>query len=426
MGRVVIPYKPREIQKRLHKSDKRFNVVVAHRRFGKTVFAINHLVMAAAKCDRDRPRFAYIAPLRTQAKSVAWDMLKHYAAPIPGVNFNEAELRCDLPNGGRITLYGADNPDALRGIYLDGVVLDEYGDMKSRAWTEVIRPALADRQGWAVFIGTPKGRNQFWQVYDYASKDDDWAPWFFPASVTGYVDPEELNSAKRAMSQNRYAQEFECSFDAAIEGAVYAGEFQEIDASNRICGVPLESAVEVHTAWDLGWSDSTSIVFFQLVGREIRVVDYHETSGASIKDLARVIKDKGYLYGSHYMPHDVAVTELGSGEDRLTMFEASGVKPVVKVKRPKLKADGIEAVRKVLGRCWFDKDRTKDLTEAMRLYRYEVDEKMSTEERRHFRANPVHDWTSHAADAFQTLALGFDEPTSGWSKPVKVDVSWVV
>lgn len=429
MGRrqeVIIPYQPREIQKRLHDDLTRFLVIVAHRRFGKTVFAINHLLWKALTCKQARPRFAYIAPLRTQAKSVAWDMLKHYASAVPGVLFNEAELRCDLPNGARITLYGADNPDSLRGIYLDGVVLDEYGDMKSRAWTEVIRPALADRQGWATFIGTPKGRNQFYQVFDYAKSADDWAAYLFPASETGYVVKEELASAKRAMSANRFAQEFECSFDAAIEGAVYAEEFQQIDADKRICGVPVEGAVEVHTAWDLGWSDSTSIVFFQLVGREIRVVDYYEKSGAKIADLARVIKDRGYLYGSHYMPHDVAVTELGTGTDRLTMFEDAGVRPVIKVKRPKLKSDGIEAVRKVLSRCWFDRERTKDLTEAMRLYHYEVDEKASTEERRHFRLNPVHDWTSHAADAFQTMALGFDTPTSDWSKPINVDVSWVV
>jgi phage terminase large subunit len=425
--KVVIPYAPRKIQEALHNSTERFKVVVAHRRFGKTVFAINHLLRAALLDTRRAARYAYIAPLRSQAKSIAWDLLKHYASTIPGVSFNEAELRCDLPNGARITLYGADNPDSLRGLYFMGAVLDEYGDMKSRMWTEICRPALSDHKGFAIFIGTPKGKNQFYRLYEYSQGDDpEWSNHLFRASETGYVDAGELMSARRAMSANRFAQEFECSFDAAIEGAVYSSEFQQIDADNRISGVPVEAGTEVHTAWDLGWSDSTSIVFFQLAGREIHIVDYYEVSGANIGELAKVVKAKGYNFGSHYMPHDVAVHEQGTGKSREQMYIEAGITPIVTVKRPKLKSDGIEATRKILSRCWFDKERTKDLTEALRLYRYEVDEKMSTEERRMFRLNPVHDWTSHASDAMQTMALGFDEPTSDWSKPIKVDVSWVV
>lgn len=425
---IEIPYKPRGVQNALHNDEHRFQVIVAHRRFGKTVFAINHLLRAALTDSRRAPRYAYIAPLYKQAKQIAWDMLKHYAGACDGVRFNEAELRADFPSGARITLYGADNPDSLRGIYLMGVVLDEYGDMKSRTWTEIIRPALADHQGWATFIGTPKGRNQFYKLFELGQgQDPEWRSHIFKASDTGYVDAKELESAKRSMSENRFAQEFECSFDAAIEGAVYAGEFQQIDKDKRICGVPVEPAVEVNTAWDLGFSDSTTITFYQVVGREVRIVDYYEASGVGIDHYARIIKDKNYLYGTHHMPHDVDHHELSTGMTRKAAFERAGISPIMTVKRPKLKADGIEAVRRMLPRCWFDAVRCKDLTEALRLYRYEVDERLSTEEQRHFRPNPLHDWTSHAADSVQTLALALDTlPTSDWGKPLKYDVAWVV
>ena len=142
MAEVVIPYKPRELQALLHDRLERFNVLVCHRRFGKTVFAINEMIRLALTVDKDRPRAAYMCPLFKQAKQVAWDMVKHYSRVIPGVIFNESELRADYPNGGRLQLFGADNADALRGIYLDGVVLDEYAQMSPRAWSEVLRPAL--------------------------------------------------------------------------------------------------------------------------------------------------------------------------------------------------------------------------------------------------------------------------------------------
>src|SRR5215471_16553969 len=147
------------LQQELHRRRKRFTVIVAHRRFGKTMFGIAKLIRAATKTGRAAARYAYLAPFQRQAKAVVWDMLKHQARAFRQVRANETELRCDFENGARISLYGADDPDSRRGIYLDGVVLDEFQLMDPRVWSEVIRPALADRQGWAVLAGTPMGRN---------------------------------------------------------------------------------------------------------------------------------------------------------------------------------------------------------------------------------------------------------------------------
>ena len=186
---VTIPYQPRVLQLKIHEQldAHRFGVVVCHRRFGKTVMAINHLIRAALTCERERPRFAYLAPTYRQGKTVAWDYLKHYARPIPGFAPNESELRIDLPNGSQVRIYGADNPDALRGIYLDGVVLDEFGLMQGKVWSEVIRPSLADRHGWALFIGTPNGRNAFWEMRDFADHNDGWFLAEYKASETGVL-----------------------------------------------------------------------------------------------------------------------------------------------------------------------------------------------------------------------------------------------
>ena len=205
---TVGSYRPRPLQRELHGDAARFKVIVAHRRFGKTVFAINELLRAAWRARLPAARLAYVAPYERQAKAVAWDQLKHHAGAIRGARFHETELRCDLPWGARVSLYGADNPDALRGLYLDGAVLDEYAQMEPRAWSEVIRPALADRQGWAIFIGTPMGRNSLWSLFERAKRLPGWRAQLFRASQTGVLPQAELEAARAAMSEAEYAQEF--------------------------------------------------------------------------------------------------------------------------------------------------------------------------------------------------------------------------
>jgi hypothetical protein len=219
---IEIPYKPRDPQLEMHANIEthRFSIVVAHRRMGKTVAVINHLLKKSLTCKRKSPRYAYIAPLRKQAKAIAWDYLKHYTRPIPGVIVNESELYVQLPNGARITIYGADDPDSLRGLYFDGVVMDEMAQMKPNVWEEIIRPALADREGWIVFIGTPKGVNKFSELYFNALKLDGWYADLFDIERTKALPEAEIELARATMSENLFRQEFLCDFTASSDNTL--------------------------------------------------------------------------------------------------------------------------------------------------------------------------------------------------------------
>jgi hypothetical protein len=298
----------RPLQQQLFDARQRFNCWVCHRRFGKTVLCLYALLDDALLNARVRPRYAYIAPIYKQAKAVVWDYLKALAAQVPAFVPNEAELRLDLPNGGRIQLFGADNPDALRGLYLDGVVFDEYAQMRPRVWAEVVRPALADRQGWAIFIGTPMGHNGFYDLYQQAQQEAEWHTACYRASETGVLPEEELASSRRVMSPEQYAQEMECSFESALVGSYYGSYLDTARAEDRITRVPWEPNVPVHTAWDLGISDATAIWFLQPVGRMIHVIDYLEASDVGLEWYAKVLRDKPYTYGRHYFPHDMPAT----------------------------------------------------------------------------------------------------------------------
>ncbi len=401
---VQIPYAPRPLQIAIHDQldAHRFGVVVCHRRFGKTVLAVNHLLKGALTCARERPRFAYIAPTYRQAKTVAWDYAKHYARPVPGTLFNEAELRVDLPNTGQVRLFGADNPDALRGIYLDGVVLDEFGLMQGKVWTEVLRPALSDRMGWGTFIGTPNGKNAFWELRDYASTDPEWFLSEYKASQTGIIPQVELDSARRSMSEDEYAQEYECSFEASVRGSIYTREFAYLRAEGRIKSVPWEPSIPVHTAWDLGMGDSTAIWFVQMTNNEARCIDYYESSGEALGHYVNKLQSKPYTYGRHTLPHDAEVRELGSGRSRVEILQSLGVKG--DICKPMKLDDGIEAARLFLKRCWFDQVKCKQGIEALQNYRRE--ENTRTGE---LRSEPVHDWASHGADAFRYAAIAMKE-----------------
>jgi hypothetical protein len=230
---ITIDYRPRPQSTSYHERTQRWACTVAHRRFGKTVREINELIKAAATCEKPAPRFAYIAPFHAQAKAIAWDYLKRYAYPLTA-KVMESELSVELVNGSRIRLYGADNPDALRGLYLDGVVLDEYGDMRPSVWGEIIRPLLTDRQGWASFIGTPKGKNHFHEMAARARTSEDWYYQELKASETGILPAGELKDAAREMTPEQYAQEFECAFDVPALGAIYATELGAAKQEGRI------------------------------------------------------------------------------------------------------------------------------------------------------------------------------------------------
>ena len=411
-------YEPRPLQLKLHRSLKRWNVLVLHRRFGKTVLAINEIIDRALQCPLPRPRYAYIAPLFVQAKSVAWDYLKAYTAGIPGMSAHESELRVMLPGDRRITLFGADNPDRLRGLYFDGVVFDEYANQPPSLFPKVIRPALADRQGWALFMGTPAGRNEFWRLYDQATRDPTWFAARIKASESGVLPAAELAAAARDMSPEEYEQEFECSFQAAILGAYYGRQIAAAEAEGRIGRVPYEPALQVETWWDLGMRDATAIWFVQRGRFDLRVIDFYQMTGEGLGHYAKVLRERPYVYSQHIAPHDIAVRELGTGKSRIELAAELGIHFTT---APQLGVDdGIETVRRTLPKCWFDAEKCAEGLEALRQYRKDFDERLKT-----FRASPRHDWASHPADAFRTGATA-SEPPDGWKKKLTYPTQGIV
>jgi hypothetical protein len=419
---VKIPYRPRELQAEMHDKLKRWNVLVMHRRFGKTVFAVNHMIKHVLTCPLPRPRVALIAPTFTQAKRISWDYVKHYAGVIPGVTFNETELRADFPNNGRIMLLSGENPDALRGIYLDLCVFDEYGMQNPRVWGEVVRPALSDREGGAIFLGTPAGHNHFFDILQQAKEQteegsDQWYWKVAKASETKVVKELELDAAKMQMTPEQYDQEYECSFTAAIIGAYYGKLLAALDDENRITRVPYDPALPVHTAWDLGINDSTAIWFAQVYrGGAVNVIDYYENSGVGLDHYAEVLRQKDYHWGDHLAPHDIEVRELGSGKSRLETAFGLGIRFKV---IPKMKiADGINAARMLIPKCYFDREKCNEGLEMLRQYRQEWDDR-----KRMFRDQPRHDFTSHSADAFRYLALGLENRTKMTKAPQLVAVN---
>lgn len=208
---------------------RRFSVVVAHRRWGKTVCVVNHLIKQALLCTKQDPRYGYVAPYRNQGKQLAWLYLKRFTQVIPGVKINESELDVTLPNKAVIRIYGADNPDALRGMYFDGVVLDEVAQMKPEVWDEIVLPALADRKGWAVFIGTPKGINSFYSIYTTAvSQPDLYYSDVFTVNGTDALEAEEIALQKSIQSENKFRQEYLCDFTASVEDAIIPIDLVEL------------------------------------------------------------------------------------------------------------------------------------------------------------------------------------------------------
>jgi len=418
MTEIIIPYSPREQQIVLHEAldNNRFVVGVMHRRFGKTVAAINHIIKRAIECQLEEPRFAYVAPTYTQAKRIAFDYLVKYTRPL-GATVNISELRVDFW-GRRISLHGADNADSLRGTYYDGVVLDEVGDMNPKVWNEVLRPALADRLGWALFIGTPKGNNHFKEFKERAEKSEDWALVEFKASETNIIPEKELWSARKEMGEDKYQQEFECSFSSPIEGSYYGQIINDLEAKNRITTIEPDDLCKSYVAWDLGISDSTSLWVAQVVGKEVRLIDFTENHGVGLDWYVRWLKDNGYEGYTQFLPHDVEVRELGTGKSRKEVLQEAGLDITV---APRLSvADGIQAVRRLLPQCWFD-HKTKQGLDALRNYRREYNERQQV-----FYDKPLHDWSSHAADAFRYLAISLDQDETSWQSDLPINTKWIV
>jgi hypothetical protein len=404
---IEIDYQPRTAFQAYHANDKRYSLTVAHRRAGKTVARINKLIKSAAICEKPNPRFGYLAPYYVQAKDIAWLYLKQYAGPILalGGRVNESELSITFPhNDAQIRLYGADNADRLRGLYFDGIAADEAQDIAPTALTSVILPALSDRRGWLDLSGTPKGwGNLLGATYKRCADDPEWFCQILRASETGIIHPDELASLRKSMPENEYLQEFECSFDAAITGAYYAKLIEAAEADGRISNeVMYDPALPVNTAWDLGIADSMAIIFYQSIrGGSLRVIDYYEGSGHGLDFYAAMLQTKGYRYGKHFGPHDLAVRELGTGKSRIEVARSLGInfETVANIRVE----DGINAVRMMIPRVYFHKTKAALLIDALRQYREKIDEK------RQISMGPLHDWSSHAADAARYMAISVQE-----------------
>jgi len=397
---VTIPYSPRRAFLGLHNRRQRWAVVVAHRRAGKTVACINELIKCAVTA-KPGARFAYVAPFFRQAKAVAWDYLKTFSRPLPNLKVNEAELRVDFANGARIQLFGADNADALRGLGFDGLVADEYGDWKPSVWGYVIRPALADKSGWAIVIGTPKGRNSFWETYRDAQASDDWYVATIKASQSGLLPAAELEALRAELTDDAWRQEMECDFDAALPGAIFGKELYELEQSGRMTRDLYDPALPVHAVFDLGYSDDTAIWWFQ-VRDELRLVDCYSSNGMSIAHYNDVLQAKRWKYGEWlWLPHDARAKSLQTGRSIEEQFRSLGWKPRIV---PELGlVDGIQAARLTLADAYFD-ERCREGLDALKQYQREFDE-----DKKCFRDRPRHDWTSHYADAFRYACLVWRE-----------------
>lgn len=419
--KVAIQYRPRHYFTSFHKRTQRFACIVAHRRAGKTVACIHDLQRAAISNSLHRPRYAYIAPTYTQAKSAAFDYLVEAAAPIipDGASVNKSELRVDYPNGAQVRLFGADNYNALRGLRLDGAVLDEVADFDPRAWPTVIRPALSDRQGFAVFIGTPRGHNHFYDLWTEANGDSAWftaalkASELVPANgrytleecrALGLIHPVELEANRKNLSPEEFNQEYECDFEAAIKGAYYGKQMAEAAKDGRIGVVDHDPAHQVFTAWDIGGDrDATAIWFFQLIGRQVCLIDYYEGIGSDSAPYAKLVLEKDYSYAQHFLPHDAGPNRTGIDKNYSDFLHDHGLRNIT-VLPVGIREHGINTARLLLPRCYFDGSRCHQGIEALKMYRAEYNDKTKV-----LSASPVHDWASHGADSFRYLAVALDK-----------------
>ena len=399
MATIKLPYAPRWYQKEIHDQlDKhRFGVLCLHRRAGKTVLAVNELIKKILTCPLKNARGAYIAPTYRQAKMVAWTILKDVLGVVPGVTFNEVELRADVGDK-RIQLLGAESYDNLRGIYLDYCVMDEYAIMPQAAWGTVIRPALADRKGGALFISTPRGLNLFYELYREAEGLSDWYTKTLKYTDTKSLSDEEIEALRKELTSAEFEQELNCSWQAAIRGAYYGEQMTEAEETGRVTNVPYDPTIQVITSWDLGVNDATVVWFWQVHGAEIRAIDCRAYQGTGLPDIIWDLQQLPYNYSQHIGPHDLNVKELGSGLTRLEIAQNLGVTFDVAPKMPVI--DGINAFRALIPRIWFDREKCNNGIEALKQYRTEYDERKGI-----FRNTPYHGPESDYADAARYFAV---------------------
>lgn len=387
--------------------------VAAHRRWGKDEVALHW----AAYAVYSRPGgYWHLLPEAAQGRKAIWDAINPHSgvrrieeAFVPALKpvFHDAEMKVTFGNGSTWQVLGSDNHNSLVGASVAGVVFSEWSLAKPDSWT-FIRPILLENDGWALFLWTPRGRNHATRAFESRQDDPEWFTLRAPATETAVFTPEQLARERREMiaelgseeeAQARFASEYLVDFDAAAPGAFYASALSEAQAQGRVGRVPMDPALRVDTAWDLGIDDYTAIWFFQQVGREVRVIDYYETSGVGLDTIVRqAIASKPYLWGTHHLPHDVMVRELATGRSRFETLGSLGLSRI-SVGSPADPEERVNAARLMIPICWFDAERCAGGLERLRTYR-----KRWNRATRSY-GGPLHDQASHGADAFGEFAL---------------------
>ena len=393
MTQIVIPYKPRAQFVGFHNlvpDKKRFAVLVCHRRMGKTVACVNHLIR---DCIRNPGVYAYIGPTYKQTERIAWKYFHKFTEPIPQMKLNEAKLMATFPNGAMCYLLGSEQPDSLRGMGLYGAVLDEYQLHPPSLFGEVIAPCLADHHGYAIFAGTIRGKNLLYRLHEEKLHDPDWHTMYVRASESGIISQAELDVQRSLITPDEYRQEYELDPTAAIKGAIFGAEMRWLHDNNHICKIPPDNYAPVDCYWDLGMADYTVVIFMQSVGMERRIIDCYATHNQNLADIAKTLRDRGYRYGTHYLPHDAKQRALETGRTREEFLRTVLMGDIQIVERPQRKEDALAAVKLQYQKLWINEDLTQ-FVDAMEQYQQEYDEKNGV-----FRPYPLHNWCSHYADA---------------------------
>ncbi len=406
---TVVQLAPHQVQ--ALKSETRFDVRVWARRSGKTYYTIVRQLMRIEEQGQGDWQSFYFAPTRTQAKQIAWPYLSRFKEPL-GAELNIAELKFTIPGKGFLQLMNGEQFDRARGLYMDDVTLDEAADIPRAAYTEVISPAISDRQGRMTVMGTPRGRlNLLYDLWELAGGDDpDWSRSLLNWEQAGMVKPEEVERNRRQQSEAQFKQEWECSWDGATPGAYWADVMGRADLEGRVTSVKEDKGLRTVAALDLGHHDLMPVIWAQMAGTQCRVVRCKTYQFTSIPDLVRDWRNEGFRVDRLIVPHDAKVTDLSSGKTRLQTFYDLGLSDVVVA--PKLHLDeGIELTRQFLEHCIFDREETRHLREGLSQYRSEFDEIRGVH-----RVTPIHDAASHYADAMRYLATG-DKELEGWGGP---------
>ena len=410
---MAIEYQPREWFIPFHNRTQRFASMNTHRRAGKTVALVNDVIYGALQCRQRKPQLAYIGPTYTQAKRIAWAYLKDYAEPYLSKPPQESELKLTLKNDATIHVLGADNADALRGMYLDGTVNDEYAMWRPSVFSQIIRPALSDRNGWSVFASTPRGKNLFYDTQRQAEANPkEWFSLTLRASTSNIISAHELNDLRKMMDQEEFGQEYECSFDAALKGAIYAKEVDELFREQRFRTSELPSLYDpdlpTHFAFDLGFTDATVCIAWQeQKGGKRVILKCTATTGQDIFHHIEELHSFSGEVGDVWLPHDARAKNLQTGKSVIEQFLSEGIRPRV-VPSHKVR-DGIAAARRIFPSVTIEEVHTGELLEALKSYRREWNEDLGM-----FSERPVHDWASDYADVFRYFAL-VCSPASGAS-----------